>query len=193
MTTSVFKLSDLPATGYADRLSRLVRADTRLTIDCSGVERLPIAFLAAAIAAARERHALICLEGLGADARRAVEIIDDARVLALEAPPRAPSPLLERPFAVVITGDGLLLQLHRGLPRLAQMADASEHGWVQGVAFATLSVDLAAIDNLNSLLVAWLIQLSHAAAPLRIALSNLSAQAATQLRQLRLNHLMDAI
>ena len=64
---------------------------------------------------------------------------------------------------------------------------------MQGVAFATLSVDLAAIDNLNSLLVAWLIQLSHAAAPLRIALSNLSAQAATQLRQLRLNHLMDAI
>jgi anti-anti-sigma regulatory factor len=84
----------------------------------------------------------------------------------------------------------LCLHLTRGLPSLSLMAEAAAHDWIGGAAFALLVIDLKEIENLNSLLVSWLLQLSHAAAPVRAVLSNPSAQAATQLRQLRLDHIL---
>jgi hypothetical protein len=180
--------AELMRDGGVARLHAAAAAGTRLRIDCAAAARLPAAFLAAALAAAGAGAAPI-LEGLAPAARQAVEAIDGAGLLALGGAPRAPGPGPQRPFAVALAGERLEVRV---LPRARGTVRAEHlgHDWMRGVSCAELAIDLGAIEHLDSPLVAWLLQLCAAAAPARVSLTRLSAQAATQLRQLRLDHVM---
>jgi hypothetical protein len=188
MTPATMPLAELMRDGGPARLLAAAAAGTRLRIDCAAAARVPASFLHAALAAAAAGAAPI-LDGLHPAARQAVEVIDRAGLLEAGPPPRAPAQGIARPFEVHLGGDRLevrVLPLARGATRAEHLA----HEWMRGVSCAELAIDLGAIEHLDSLLVAWLLQLCAGAAPAKVSLMRLSAQAATQLRQLRLDHVL---
>ena len=73
------------------------------------------------------------------------------------------------------------------------LADAISHDWLRGIRTERLSLDLGELPHINSLLIAWLIQVGQAVAPGRVELVNVHPQAATQLAQLRLTHLLPIV
>ncbi len=160
-----------------------------MRIDCAGAARLPARFLAAALAAGAA-GAELTLDGLAPSARAALEAIDGARLLAAGAPARAAAADRERPFSVAISGDQLEVHVLSAARGGAASAAQLPHDWLRGISRERVAIELGAIEHLDSLLVAWLLQLSQAAAPAKVELRSLSAQAATQLRQLRLDQLM---
>jgi hypothetical protein len=182
------QLDELLGEAGSARLQAAAAARARLHVDCAAAARLPAAFIGAALAAGAG-GAVLCLDGLAPAALKAVEAIDRAGVLAVGAPGRAAALAVPPLFSVDIRGDQLELRVlapARGAASAAMLA----HDWLRGVSCSRLDIDLGAIEHLDSLLVAWLLQLSQAAAPAKVLLLHVSAQAATQLRQLRLNHLM---
>ena len=67
------------------------------------------------------------------------------------------------------------------------------HEWVRGLTVSAASIDLSQVDHLNSLLVAWMLQINQGVGQGRCRLINVGRQAVAQLTQLRLNHLLNIV
>lgn len=91
----------------------------------------------------------------------------------------------------VIYGDTeISVIIHRNAGQNPRMTTPQSYGWISSVATEKVAVDLAEVQHINSVLVAWLLQLGQAAKPASFELRNVSRQVAIQLNQLRLNHLL---
>ena len=193
MTLISITLAELLAGDIRARLSGLLlpRA-TRpvVAISCNGVPRLPVAALVIAMQLATETGGFLRLEGVSASALQALQVVDPGRLLAVEDATRV-AVVGESPFQVRAGVDGSLhLLLSKGVGQHPHMAEAASYEWIRGLEATAVVIDLSQLEHLNSLLVAWLLQLNQGAGPGRCRLVNVGRQAVAQLSQLRLNHLL---
>ncbi len=100
-------------------------------------------------------------------------------------------PLLAMPFQVAILDDfAVVVRIDPLVSSSKILPDAGAHSWMRGLATQQLIVDFVAVDLVNSVLVAWLLQLAQSAKPAAILVRNTRSSIATQFRQLRLDQMM---
>ncbi|MBA3685559.1 MAG: hypothetical protein H0W72_10020 [Planctomycetes bacterium] len=88
-------------------------------------------------------------------------------------------------------GDGVLEVCMGGQAlQSARLAAPASSGWMQAIHAHAVLVDLAELPVVNSVLVAWLLQLGQNARPASLELRNVGRQVAIQFNQLRLHHLL---
>lgn len=129
-----------------------------------------------------------------ADLRPAVR----AAVLVAGLGPRlgiAPDPAERRdldhmPFVVHTDGDRITADINGSPDRRHAFGQPFYHLWAGGVDASSLVIDCHRIDHVNSVLIAWMLQVAQSAKPVRIAVRRARSQVVTQLKQLRLDHLM---
>lgn len=190
MTLTSITLADLLAGDVRARLSSLLSPRTTVAITAADGARIPVSVLAIALELAASTGGFLRLEGLSAHALQALHVIDPERRLAVDDVTRV-SQVGERPYHVRAGVDGSLhLLLSKGIGQHPHMSDTASYEWIRGVDATSVVVDLSQIEHLNSLLVAWLLQLNQGAGAGRCRLAQVGRQAVAQLTQLRLNHLL---
>lgn len=96
-----------------------------------------------------------------------------------------------RPFVLSADGADALIELPERPEAWAILArEPAYHQWAAGVDGAAIRLDLHRTAHVNSVFIAWLLQLAQAARPLRVLVCRAGAQVRAQLRQLRLDHLV---
>jgi len=104
--------------------------------------------------------------------------------------PAAGGSPLELSCAAVFGDDELRLTVQHGLGLNPRLATLSSHDWMSRLAVSRATVDMAELTHVNSIIVAWLLQLAQAAKPAELVLVNVNRQVAIQFNQLRLNHVL---
>lgn len=194
MTITTLTLADLGSSDCRARLPSLLAPQSTVVVVCEGVPRLPVGILAAAKEAAAANNGFLRLEGLSASARLALQVVDSERRLAVDDPARQPQVVGERPFQVTITTEGsVLVRLLKGIGQHVHLSESGSYDWIRGLDANVVEVDLSQIEHLNSLLVAWLLQINQGAGVGRCKLIRVGRQAVAQLTQLRLNHLLTIV
>ncbi len=172
-------------TSPADDIAARLRKPGPLTIDCTSQSRLPSAWLALAIV----RSDPVTLTGASPELRWTLHLLGLAPRLGVE-----PNVLLQPralPFQITLHADGgVQVQADRAIAGNKLLPDAAAHGWVRPLELVSLNVDFAAVDMVNSVLVAWLLQLAQAARPAGVSVRNTRTAIATQFKQLRLDQMM---
>lgn len=100
---------------------------------------------------------------------------------------------LELSCAVVFTDDELRVTVQHGIGLNPRLSTPAGHDWMARVAARRVIVDLAELSHVNSVIVAWLLQLAQVAKPADLALANVSRQVGIQFNQLRLNHVLQVL
>ncbi|MBA3698997.1 MAG: hypothetical protein H0W78_09095 [Planctomycetes bacterium] len=191
MTITSITLTELLSGDIRTRLAGLLAARATVTISCHDAERLPVAMLAIALDLAATTGGFLRLEGLSSHALKALQVIDPERRLAVDDPGRV-APFGERPYLVSLSADGSLrVALGKGIGQHPHLTEPASYDWIRGLDASAVEVDLVHIEHLNSLLVAWLLQLNQSAGPGRCRLVQVGRQATAQLSQLRLDHLLN--
>lgn len=190
MTVTSLTLADLVAGDARARLSSLLSPRATVVVSCHDAARLPVAVLAVALEVTAASGGFLRLEGLTPQTRLALQVVDPEHRLAMDDASRA-TQVGERPFQVRLGVDGkVALVLSKGIGQHPHMNEAASYEWIRGLDASVVEVDLSHIEHLNSLLVAWLLQLNQGAGPGRCRLIQVGRQAVAQLTQLRLNHLL---
>ena len=91
---------------------------------------------------------------------------------------------------VAYTDKEVTITIQRNAGLNQNMATPLSYAWLGHVTTPKVGVDLTEVLHINSVLVAWLLQLGQAAKPATFELRNVNRQVAIQLNQLRLNHLL---
>jgi anti-anti-sigma regulatory factor len=91
---------------------------------------------------------------------------------------------------VTYSDQEVAIVIQRNAGQNPRMTTPLSYAWLGRVSCQRVGVDLGEVAHINSVLVAWLLQLGQAAKPASFALFNVSRQVAIQLNQLRLNHLL---
>jgi len=104
--------------------------------------------------------------------------------------PAEGGPPLELSCTAAFGDDELRLTLQHGLGLNPRLATTSGHNWMSRLAVRRATVDMAELTHVNSIIVAWLLQLAQAAKPAELVLVNVNRQVAIQFNQLRLNHVL---
>ncbi len=194
---STFQLSELLANDAQtcfSRLSQLLKPQTTVVVTCQADDRLPTTFIAQALAVATASQGYLRFDGLSSLAQAAIAVIDPDRRFAVTGATRAIAPVGDRPFQVSIAADGHVnILLLKGIGQHPHMSDTMSHEWVRGLTVLAASIDLSQVDHLNSLLVAWMLQINQGVGQGRCRLINVGRQAVAQLTQLRLNHLLNIV
>jgi anti-anti-sigma regulatory factor len=190
MTVTTIPLADLVGPAARERLLSVLSPSTNVVVSCQDAARLPVATVALMLTAVPSTGGFLRLEGLTPVTRLAVQVVDPERRLALDDAARTPQ-VGERPYQVHLHEDGSVrVLLLKGIGQHRHMTEAASHEWVRGLDAQRVEVDLRHIEHLNSLLVAWLLQLNQGAGAGRCRLVQVGRQAVAQLTQLRLNHLL---
>jgi len=175
----------LAAPADPQRLAALVAASRTAPIPAATIDRLPADGL----------HALMRSEGVRfADLRPAVR----AAVLVTGLGPRLgiePEAAERRdldhmPFVVHTDGCQVVADVNGGAERRQHFGQPFYHVWAAGIEAPTLIVDCYRLDHVDSVLIAWMLQVAQSAKPTRLKVHRAKAQVVTQLKQLRLDHLM---
>jgi hypothetical protein len=156
-------------------------------IDCASCARIPASFLAEA--ARRSGTATPLLANVHGDARAALHVLGLSQRFKVDSPTHPPIPDL--PFKVGLEGAGVIIVVDRAIAQNKLLDDPISHAWVRGLAADFITLDFGIVDHVNSMLVAWLLQLAQSAKPARVRLRNTKPQVQTQVKQLRLDQMMD--
>jgi anti-anti-sigma regulatory factor len=192
---STFLLSELLADDGQAKLTRALTAKAKVVVTCRAEDRLPTNFLATVLAVATATQGFLRFDGLSTLAQTALGILDpDRRIAVSGSTIRSASSVGDRPFQVSIAADGQLsILLIKGVGQHLHMNETISHEWIRGLEVSAVNIDLSQVDHLNSLLVAWLLQINQGAGKDRCRLINVGRQAVAQLTQLRLNHLLNIV
>jgi hypothetical protein len=109
-----------------------------------------------------------------------------------EQPPLADEQrdLDQLPFVVRFADGEVIAELSGSPERRNCFGQPLFHQWAGGIAADAVAVDCHRLDHINSVMIAWLLQLAQASKPARLHIRRAKQQVATQLKQLRLDHLM---
>lgn len=191
---ATFQLNDLLTGDVLSRFKSVLAPQATVVVTCQATDRLPTTVLAAALAATTASPGYLRFDGLSILAQLAISVVDSERRLAVAGTTRIPSPVGDRPFQVTINPDGhLTMVLQKGIGQHSHLSDTLSHEWVRGLDIPAASIDLSQVDHLNSLLVAWMLQVNQGVGNGRCRLINVGRQAVAQLNQLRLNHLLNIV
>ena len=190
MTLTTITLADLRVGDCRERLAGLLSPRATVVVACDDIVRLPVAVLAAALEATVGSGGLLRFEGMSGPARLALQVADPERRLAVSDAART-SHVGDRPFQVRLALDGSVhVLLLKGIGQHPHMNESASYEWVRGLDATAVLVDMSNIEHLNSLLVAWLLQINQGVGNGRCRLLQVGRQAEAQLSQLRLNHLL---
>lgn len=189
---STIRIDDATPAEVRERLMvalALAGGETQVVLD--GYLRLAVDTLEVLLTLAAAYRGQIRVRGAGAAVSRALALADVSAALVVDGG----RPIAgDRPFVITFPSSGsICLRLGREAGSHRLLADAISHDWLRGLLADRLRIDLGELTHINSLLIAWLIQVSQAIAPGRVELANVHVQAATQLGQLRLTHLLPIV
>ena len=189
---STIGITDATPSQLRERLSVALALGGEVLVRLDGCERLPVDVLEVLLTLATAHRGRIRLRGASATVARAVAVADAGAFLVVDGGQR---PIAgDRPFTLLFPAPGVLrLRLEREAGNHRQLSDAISYDWLRGILADRLCLDLVELIHINSLLIAWLIQANQAIAPGKVELTNVHAQAATQLAQLRLTHLLPIV
>jgi len=191
-------LSEIAVTGHdaqqwADALPASPSAIDALVLDCEA-SPLPIGLVAALpLIDGRLRAAGVAfrLTGLNRAAQLVVHLagrsglISDARSEDRDLAAGA------WPLALLCGERGrLVVEVRRDAGQNPWLTSPEIHDWLDGIVLSTLAIDLGRLEQINSMLVAWLLQLAQRLRPAPIEAFAIAPQVLIQLKQLRVDQMM---
>jgi anti-anti-sigma regulatory factor len=189
--TIIISLSELIAGDARARLQAVLASRATVVVQGDETARLPVVVVHAALEATTATSGFLRFEGLSAHARLALQVVDPDRRFALGDAARSIGQVGDRPYQVSVAADGsLTLVLLKGIGQHHHMNESASYEWLRGLDASAVVIDMSQMEHLNSLLVAWLLQMNQGAGAGRCRLVHVGRQAVTQLSQLRLNHLL---
>jgi hypothetical protein len=93
-------------------------------------------------------------------------------------------------FSVHVVDQDVTIEMCASLERRHGIGQPFYHRWAAGISAGAVIIDCHRIDHVNSVLIAWMLQIVQSAKPIPVHIRGARAQVLTQLRQLRLDHLM---
>lgn len=184
-------LNELIAGDSRAQLQTALLSHATVNVQCEEAARLPVVVLHAALEATTATGGFLRFEGLSAHARLALQVVDPDRRFAVGDVARSNGQVGDRPYQVSVAADGnVTLLLLKGIGQNHHMNETASYEWLRGMEASAVVIDMSQIEHLNSLLVAWLLQMNQGAGVGRCRLIHVGRQAVTQLSQLRLNHLL---
>jgi len=188
MTPTTGRLSRAQADFHARVAAARRTGGSPLVIACDETVRLPTSFLAV------ERDtpsATWRLRNPSAAAAVALDLLGLAPAYGVEVPTEHQVLVADPPCRVHLDADGVLtVSLGTGTGTHPQLAKSMAHDWIEGLAPASVILDLDGVQHLSSVIVAWLIQLLQNCRPAPFRIRNARPTVVNQLRQLRLDALM---
>lgn len=162
-------------------------ATTSLTIDLRDATRVDGGFLACLGPVEQDvlrRGGSLRIDAPDLELRQLVRLANLERLLI------DPSGVCDLSCQVAYGDQEVAIAIQRTAGQNPRMTTPLSYAWLGRVATARVTVDLSEVQHINSVLVAWLLQLGQAAKPAAFELHHVSRQVAIQLNQLRLNHLL---
>ena len=153
-------------------------------VPASTIDRLPAACFTALT------QADVRFAGLKPQVRRALLVFGLGTRLGLEASPEERRDLDAMPFSVHASATEVIVEVSAVHDRRGSFGQPSYHQWAAGVEAAAVVIDCGRLEQINSVLIAWMLQIVQSARPVPVKVLRAKPQVATQLRQLRLDHLM---
>ena len=175
----------LASPAEAQRLAGLVAAAVTAPIPASTIERLPAEGLAAL-----QRGTGVRFTALRPSVRTAILIAGLGPALALTLTGEEQRDLEQIPFTLHVSGRELVIEISASLERRNGISRPFYHLWAAGVSAENMVIDCHRIEHVNSVLIAWILQIVQSSKPVPVQVRRARLQVATQLRQLRLDHLM---
>ena len=97
---------------------------------------------------------------------------------------------LDLSCAAVFADDELTLTVQHDIGLNPRLSVPVSHGWIGRLGVRRATIDLGELSHVNSVIVAWLLQLAQSAKPAELVLMNVNRQVAIQFNQLRLHHVL---
>lgn len=178
----------LAAPADPQRLAALAAAAALAPIPGSTIERLPAEGLAAL-----QRSEGVRFSGLRPSVRMAALVAGLATRLDLKPAEDERRELEHIPFTLHVAGREVVLEVCASSERRHNIGQPFYHQWAAGVMADAVVVDCHRVEHVNSVLIAWMLQIVQSAKPVPVQVRRARAQVGTQLRQLRLDHLMKIV
>lgn len=176
----------LANSGDAGRLAALVAASQGRAIDGMAMDRLPARAISACLQAESPRF-----EALRPSVRLAALVCGLGQKWGIAVTPEERQALDAIPFQVRVAGDELVIEIPLlGERRPGYGQQAMFHQWVAGIQASAIAIDCGKLEHVNSVFIAWLLQMVQSAKPVPVRVRSAKSQVAIQLRQLRLDHLV---
>lgn len=167
------------------RLAALVAAAAVAPIPGSTIERLPAEGIAAL-----QRSEGVRFSALRPSVRAAALIAGLGARLDLKPNDEERRDLEHVPFTLHVAGREVVLEVCASSERRHNIGQPFYHLWAAGVVADAMVIDCHRIEHVNSVLIAWMLQIVQSSKPVPVQVRRTRAQVGTQLRQLRLDHLM---
>ena len=175
----------LAAPADPQRLAALAAAAAIAPIPGSTIERLPAEGIAAL-----QRSDGVRFSGLRPSVRAAALIAGLAARLDLKPADDERRELEHLPFTLHVSGREVVLEVCASSERRHNIGLPFYHQWAAGVGADAMVIDCHRVEHVNSVLIAWMLQIVQSSKPVPVQVRRARAQVGTQLRQLRLDHLM---
>jgi hypothetical protein len=151
-------------------------------IDAAGCPRFPTSLIAAAHASGSSP----VISGLSEPVVGALRIVGAGALFGLE-----PITASRLPFTAHVRADGaVVILVTTSAATVPVTSTPVAHDWAAHLAMPGVEVDLGQLSTLNSVVIAWLLQLGHSAHPAAVRLLGANRQVVAQLRQLRLDQVL---
>ncbi len=194
LTCTLVDLATLPPDRSVIARALVKRAGANpveLRLDLADGGRVPVAVLGALPVADRElaqRGGRVRVIGTSSAMRSALRLANiDGLIGGAEEHTSLPSDVP----CMLGFGDGSIEVCVSGQTlQSTRLASPASLGWIQAISATSVLVDLGELPVVNSVLVAWLLQLGQYARPASMEVSNVNRQVAIQFNQLRLHHLL---
>ena len=159
--TITISLSELIAGDARARLQAALASRATVVVQGDESARLPVVVIYAALEATIATSGFLRFEGLSAQARLALQVVDPDRRFAIGDAARSLGQVGDRPYQVSLSADGTVtLLLLKGIGQHHHMNESAAYEWLRGLDATAVVVDMSQIEHLNSLLVAWLLQIN---------------------------------
>ncbi len=178
----------LSAPADPQRLAGLIASSRIAAIQASTVDRLP-----AACFTALQQSEGVRFGGLRPQLRRALLVLGLGSKLGLEPTSEERRELEQMPFVVHAVDQEIVIEVSAVLDRSTGFGQPCFHQWVSGVDAVAVVIDCSRLNQINSVMIAWMLQVVQSAKPVPVKVFRAKSQVATQLRQLRLDHLMQIV
>lgn len=179
---------DVTVNGWQACLAAAATAGGPLVVDISGVARLDRGFIGALALADQtllRTGGGIRLAGADDDQRILMRLANLERMLPV-IPGSIPHDLS---CIIVCSDESVILRVQPQAMQNSRLAMPGAYAWMRRLDAGRVIVDMALLPHINSVLVAWTLQIGQASKPATLTLRNISRQMHTQLTQLRLHHL----
>jgi hypothetical protein len=175
----------LAAPSDRQRLLALVSAAAVAPISGATIDRFSVDVLTALHQAEG-----VCFDGLRPALRAAALVTGFGPRLGLTPTAEERRDMEQLPFVVHVVDRDVVIEVCASVERRHGIGQPFYHQWAAGISAAAVVIDCHRVEHVNSVLIAWMLQVVQSAKPVPVQVRRARIQVMTQLRQLRLDHLM---